>query len=157
MEQAKQICAAYTALHPNLPRWWKAVLHTLMQRGWLTTTFGRRRTFFGRGVTGYLGETHREAIAFEPQSTVADLLNRGLMRWWKQHDGKIGELRLQIHDSVLLHVPEAKATLAARLLHRCLSEALTMEQHVFTIPVDVSVGTDWGNMTKVDLSAKVAA
>lgn len=155
--EAKRICNAYVQLHPNLPRWWKAVLHAILQRGWLTTTFGRKRTFFGRGVNGYLGETHREAIAFEPQATVADLLNRGLLRWYRQHDGKLGELRLQIYDSVLLSVPEAKAMTAARLLKKCLSEELVMQKHVFTIPVDLAMGKSWGSMTKIDFSQKVAA
>lgn len=155
--QAKRICEAYVGLHPALPRWWKDVLHALIHKGSLTTLFGRKRTFFGRGVTGYLGETHREAIAYEPQSTVADLLNRGLLRWWRQHDGKVGELRLQIHDSVLLQVREDRALMAARMLHACLSEELTIGRHTFTIPVDVSIGKDWGTMGKIDFSQKKAA
>jgi len=145
--EAKRICAGYHELHPRLQEWWKTVAQKLQHDKQMTTCFGRTRTFFGRGAYTWLSDTHREAIAFEPQSTVADLLNRGLLRWWRQHDSKIGEVRMQVHDSVVLVVPNAKVKLAARLLQRCLTEEVTVNGITFTIPVDVSVsGENWASM-----------
>ncbi len=144
--EAKRICAAYHALHPHLEAWWKRVQEALARDRRLTTCFGRQRTFFGRGGHAWLSDTHREAIAFEPQSTVADLLNRGMLRWWTRHDDKLGELRLQVHDSVVLCVPRAKAAVAARLLRACLTEPITVNDIALTIPVDVKVGERWNAM-----------
>jgi len=145
--ESRQITTGYHKLTPALKPWWARVATQLASKKQLTTCFGRKRTFFGRGQGVWLGEAHREAIAYEPQSTVADLLNRGLLRWWRQHDGKIGDLLMQVHDSVLISVPEARAALAARLLRRCLEEEIEVNGRKFTIPVEVSVSeTSWAEM-----------
>lgn len=141
---AKAICYGYHVLHPKLETWWRWVLDEVQKRGTLTTTFGRKRTFFGRDRDEVLGQTHREAIAYEPQSTVADLLNRGLLRWFDRHDGTHGQLLAQIHDAVLLQVPRSRATLASQLLRRCLEEEITVHGVKITIPVDVTVSEHWG-------------
>ena len=142
--QAKQVYVDYHTLHPRLAGvWWPAVQHQLALRGTLTTCFGRVRTFYGRERGAWLGDTHREAIAYEPQSTIADLLNRGLLRWWRQHDGKIGDVVAQVHDSVILEVPSARAPLAAALLRACLTEEIEVHNVRITIPAEVTVRTTW--------------
>lgn len=141
--QAKAVYAGYHELHPKLQSvWWKGVM-TRLSGGTLTTCFGRRRTFYGRNRGEWLGETHREAIANEPQSTIADLLNRGLLRWWRQHDGHVGELLAQVYDSVLIQTPRAKAQLCADLVRRCLTEEIEVHGIKITIPVDVKICESW--------------
>jgi DNA polymerase I-like protein with 3'-5' exonuclease and polymerase domains len=141
--QAKAICDGYHALHPRLRVWWQAVLDEIVCRGTLTTTFGRRRTFYGRGRGEFLSETHRSAIAQEPQSTIADLLNRGLMRWWRQHDGRAGRLVAQVYDSVLIQCARSRAPLVAQLVRRCLTETISVRGVTLTIPVDVKILDSW--------------
>lgn len=145
--QAQQIYDGYHALHPKLVPWWKVVLTRLIG-GSITTTFGRRRTFYGRNRGEYLSETHRSAIAQEPQSTIADLLNRGLMRWWRQHDGRHGELLAQVYDSVLIQCKRERAPLVAQLVRRCLTEEIEVNGIRLTIPVDVKVLESWAVMEK---------
>ena len=142
--QAKETYANYHKLHPNLERvWWKAVQQTLVTTRTITTCFGRKRVFYGRNGGEWLGETHREAIRCEPQSTIADLLNRGLLRWWRQHDGKVGSLLAQVYDSVLIEVPRERAQLAAQLVQRCLTEEIEVHGIRITVPVDVKVLESW--------------
>jgi DNA polymerase I-like protein with 3'-5' exonuclease and polymerase domains len=150
--KAKEVVAAYHKLHPSLEAWWKKVGAQLDERGTLTTSFGRTRRFFGRRnpQDRWLDQTHKEAIAFEPQSTVADLLNRGLLRWWKQFDGRWGRLLLQVHDSVLLSVPIAQVSTTVKLLKRCLEEPITVNGVTLTIPAEISVGREsWAKLEKV--------
>jgi DNA polymerase-1 len=143
--EAKRICTAYHRLHPKLERWWRLVGSQVDQTGKLTTVFGRTRTFYGRrSADRWLDQTHREAIAFGPQSTVADLLNRGLLRWWHQHDGRLGTLLLQIHDAVLIQT--TRPTAAGVALRRCLEEPITVNGLEITIPADVLTGTDWASL-----------
>jgi len=145
--QARTIHDAYHALHPHLARWWERVDHALRQRGTLTTVFGRRRMFFGRR-RGWLDETHREAIAFEPQSTVADLLNRGLLRWWDSYEGKLGALLLPVYDSMLVQCAAGRVALVRQALERCLREPLTVNGHTFTIPVETKMSAEsWADVT----------
>jgi DNA polymerase I-like protein with 3'-5' exonuclease and polymerase domains len=142
LAQAKSVYAGYHALHPTLVPWWRRVLAQLAS-GTLTTTFGRKRTFYGRGRGEYLSDTHKSGIAQEPQSTIADLLNRGLLRWWRQHDGKVGVLLAQVYDSVLIQCKREQAPLCAQLVRRCLSEEIEVHGVRFTIPVDVKVLESW--------------
>lgn len=146
MAQSRQIYDGYHALHPKLSVWWDRVLVALARDGKLTTCFGRVRTFYGRDRRERLGQTHREAIACEPQSTVADLLNRGLLRWWRQHDGKLGILLLQVYDSVLIQCKRQHGALVAKLVRRCLTEEIEVQGVKITIPVDVKVCDSWAAM-----------
>jgi DNA polymerase I-like protein with 3'-5' exonuclease and polymerase domains len=141
---AQRVVQGYHSLHPLLEPWWRRAQGTLRRDGQLTTCFGRTRSFFGRGRSEWLSETHREAIAFEPQSTVADLLNRGLNRWWARYEGKLGNAVMQVHDAVVLEVPEAKAALAVTQLRHCLEESIIVNGISITIPVDIKTLKHWG-------------
>ena len=141
--QAKAIRAAYHQLHPGLAPWYDRVLVKLATKGVMQTCFGRRRTFYGRNRGEKLGDAHREAIAYEPQSTIADLLNRGMLRWWRQHDGRVGELLAQVHDSVIVQTTEARGRMVAELVKRCLSEDITVNGITIRIPVDIKVLKTW--------------
>jgi DNA polymerase-1 len=142
--EAKLLCTRYVnRVHPSLPRWWDALLGELVRTGTLTTCFSRRRTFYGRNRGVRLGETHREAIAHEPQSTIADLLNRGLLRWWRQHDGHVGLLLAQVYDSLLIQARREQAQLCATLVRRCLTEEIEVHGIRLTVPVDVKVLESW--------------
>jgi DNA polymerase I-like protein with 3'-5' exonuclease and polymerase domains len=66
---------------------------------------GRRRQFYGR--TGDEA-TIREAVAFEPQSAVADTLNQAMLRLWKVSPVYGIQLLAQIHDAILLQLPDDK-------------------------------------------------
>ena len=148
--RAKRIVGGYHRLHPRLESWWKRVENTLDERGVLETVFGRRRTFFRRrSRASHLDDAAKEAIAFEPQSTVADLLNRGMLRWFEKHEGKFGELLLQVHDSVVIQTSTAKVKVAAKLLRDCLEEEIVINGIALTIPADVSVGSNWADMKRV--------
>lgn len=143
--QAQLIYDGYHELHPTLQQWWRRVLNQGIS-GAITTTFGRKRTCYGRGRGEWLSETHKSMIAQEPQSTIADLLNRGLLRWWRQYDGKHGVLLAQVYDSVLIQTPRHKANLCAQLVRRCLSEEIEVHGLKLTIPVDVKILESWAVM-----------
>ena len=173
---AKRIVSAYHRLHPNLERWWRKVASALDARGSLETVFGRRRTFFGRrSAERYLDQTHKEAIAFEPQSTVADLLNRGLLKYWHRFDRdasriwnadgmgdftgnhRRGRLLAQVHDAVLVSVPEEFAHVEAARLKACLEEEIVVAGVSLTIPVSVEIGrTSWAALEDLDVAAAAA-
>ena len=140
--QAKATYANYHAMHP-LSAWWDKVLGKLVTTGKITTCFGRTRTFYGRNRGERLGEAHREAIAHEPQSTIADLLNRGMLRWWRQHDGRVGELLAQVYDSMIVQTSVARGNMVAELVRRCLSEDIVVNGITIRIPVDVKVMRTW--------------
>ena len=158
--EGKRIHKNYHKLTPKLELWWSEVHKKIGFSPSLTTVWGRKRTFFGRrsestysrGSPTWLDPVHKEAIAYVPQSTVADLLNMGMLSWWREWDGKMGELSMQVHDSVLLRVPLAKVAVAARLLRKCLTIPMRISGYDVTIPADVSWSEkSWGEMEEMEL------
>jgi DNA polymerase-1 len=142
--QAKDICSKYATLHPSLPRWWTSIDVCMGTFHRMVTIFGRMRTFHGRHGEGTL----KEAIAFEPQSTVADLLNRGLLRWWQKYEGKMGQLLLQVHDSVLIQVPTSRAAVVAKVLRGCLEEEIEINGITLKIPADIAMSEEsWARVS----------
>jgi len=147
--EGKRIVAAYHQLHPTVERWWQQVASVLDARGRLSSVFGRVRTFYGRRrATHWLDDVHKEAIAFEPQSTVADLLNRGLLRYWQQWDrdgprGGCGQLQAQVHDAVLVGARLGQYgdnyKIEAAVLKRCLEEEIVVNGTHLTVPCEIEV------------------
>lgn len=73
--KAKQLIYKYRQLHPFLQSWWDGVLQGLWQTHTVTTLHGRKRVFYDRPDA-----ILPEAIAYNPQGTVAQTLNMGLLR-----------------------------------------------------------------------------
>ena len=151
LEFAERALANVHKARPALKKWWRRVDGALRSEGTLTTVWGRKRTFFGRRQgDGWLDHTHKEAIAFEPQSTVADVLNKGLLAWWDRFDERLGLTLLQIHDAVLIQTEKPKRAMAARALKECLSIPMQFGDRELTIPVDISWSANsWGEMEEL--------
>lgn len=91
--------ARYFAAFPAHQRWHSAVAAELLETGYLISLTGRKRWFFGRRNDP---ATIREAIAFDPQGSVGDILNKGMLKVWNLN---ICELLLQVHDAILVQYP----------------------------------------------------
>jgi DNA polymerase I-like protein with 3'-5' exonuclease and polymerase domains len=129
---------AYFQAFPGIKLWHEKTATQLQSRGILTTPFGRRRTFLGR-----LGDnaTIREAVAYVPQSLIADYMNAGVCRLWSW--GKV-KLLAQIHDAVVFEYPEDQDGLVAEA-SKILSSPITLSSgKAFSIPSEASIGWNWG-------------
>ena len=97
----------YFKAFPAHQKWHGAVAAKLLKDGWMTTFMGRRRAFWGRrwDKTPVNG-----AIAYEPQSAVADYIARGILNIWRDDICKNNhcQLLLQIHDALLIQYPEER-------------------------------------------------
>lgn len=132
----------YFNAFPSFLEWHKWVAEEIRQHSRLTSLLGMRRDFYGRPDDS---STIREAIAFDPQSTVGELLNRGLFRLWRLN---ICQILLQIHDAVVIQFPEhleneivPQAVNALRIPIE-LSRGRTM-----VIPSEAKVGWNWGSFS----------
>lgn len=159
-QEAKRLLEGIHKLHPGLQRWWKRVAQQLEDKGYIESIFGFRRTFFGRRrhTNKWLDDVHKEAIAFEPQHTVAYLGLRALLRWWEQYQAQhqfcidgvfqpVGYLLLNVYDSLL--VESEWPSHAGAALQKCLEEEITINNHTFTIPAEISVGSNWADLKEV--------
>lgn len=129
----------YFQAFPSIPRWHGAVASELASTGNLTTLTGRRRWFFGRRDDD---ATVREAIAFNPQGSVGDILNQGLLRVWRAN---VCTILLQIHDAILIQYPaEREGEIISKVKQLLRSPIQLAQGRIFEIPSDVKVGWNWG-------------
>jgi DNA polymerase I-like protein with 3'-5' exonuclease and polymerase domains len=143
---------SYFSIFPGISRWHEWVRRKLLSDGWITTFLGRQRWFFGRR---WDEETVREAIAYEPQSVVADILNKGLLAVWRAN---ICELLLQVHDAILIQYPEEMEDEVVPAVQKLLEiDVPLMNGRMLRIPTEAEVGWNWGkqkdksgNVTNVD-------
>jgi DNA polymerase I-like protein with 3'-5' exonuclease and polymerase domains len=72
-----------------------------------------------------------------------------MLSWWINYEGSIGELLLQVHDSILVQVKLGREKLAAKLLKNCLEKPLDINGTTLVIPADVETGPNWATMETV--------
>lgn len=139
----KEFQAKYFTAFPSHLQWHEWVASALGADGKLTTIMGRKRYFWGRRNDP---STIREAIAFEPQSMVADILNRGMLKVWRLG---ICQLMLQIHDAILIQYPEDQED---QILPRVLKEIIVpvelLHGRKLIIPSEALTGWNWAKWTK---------
>lgn len=134
----------YFRSFPGIQKWHAAVARQLATTGQLTTLLGMKRSFFGRLDDA---ATVRQAIAFEPQSVVGELLNKGLLALWRAN---ICQPLLQIHDAVLFQYPEAEEhSIVPQALSLLVRPVELQHGRTLVIPAEAKVGWNWGPRTPV--------
>lgn len=130
----------YFLAFPSIPRWHGWIDNELLERGHLTTLTGRRRWFFGRRDSD---EVRREATAYDPQGSLADILNRGMLSVWRQN---CAQLMMQIHDAILVQYPEDREDEILPIVIKQLTQSVELRyDRTLTLVPDVKCGWNWGN------------
>lgn len=145
----------------HLKGWWDEVEHKLNTQGKrLRTVYGFERTFFAP----WGDELLKEAIAFEPQSTVADHtfgaihpeigISGGIIGVRKDLRN-INEVKLvhTAHDSLMLELPARLVDDIAPIVYRNMHRPLIINGIEFTIPVDGEVGERWGELEELKVAS----
>jgi DNA polymerase-1 len=138
---AKRLLEDHKKQVPGLTTWWYSVEKLLKTTRTLTNCFGRRRVFFGR-----LDEsTTREAVAWEPQSTVGDLNNIILRNLFNSLPAGCFPI-LQVHDEIVIELPEDMLDTCIKCYREAaLVPCFVSGKHALIIPVELSAGKDWKN------------
>lgn len=125
----------YFSAFPAHQRWQAHVDSELRRRGCLTTLTGRRRWFFGRRTEA---ATFREAIAYDPQGSLADIVNRAMLNIWRAH---ICPIVMHDHDALTFMYPEAlEDEIIPKLLSQLVVSVPLQGGRDLRIPYDVEVG-----------------
>ena len=148
--EAQRIIDLYTKeAYPGLTRWWAETAFKLRQTRTLVNCFGRKWLFKGP----LNDETLRQAISFVPQSTVVDMVNRGLI----QMDKNLPRMKplIQKHDEILYSYRFDQAS-------HCFDDLNTLCGYIspvveyggrrFDIKNEFSCGLSWGGLQKVEIN-----
>ena len=131
----------------RFPRVQELIARTVAQAaadGYVTTLLGRRRAIpelrASNRQTRALGE--RLAVNTLMQGTAADVIKVAMVRIHERlgREGRAARLVLQVHDELLLEVPEVEVTAVRTLVREEMVGAYPLDP---PLAVDVGVGDNW--------------
>lgn len=130
----------YFSAFPAHEAWQRAVADTLARTGHLISLTGRKRWFFGRRQDP---DTLRAAIAFDPQCSLADIVNRAMLNIWR---ADYVTIMFQDHDAITFQYPEH---LEDEIIPRIMADLIVPIQlkngRTLAIPYDIEVGWNKGH------------
>jgi DNA polymerase I-like protein with 3'-5' exonuclease and polymerase domains len=143
---AEEFQRKYFRAFPGIRKWQQWVAGVLQSTGQLTNSFGMTRTFWGRE---WDDATVRDAIAFDPQSTVGTLLNVGLYQVWRELEPHDAWVHAQIHDAIVTSVEKKRVAELAPSILRLLTVPIDVTDingvtRTLLIPPECEVGGNWG-------------
>lgn len=142
---AKRLLNQYFATYPGIARWQENIKAEVRKKRYLVTPLGRKRIFYNQ----WQESLFKEALAYVPQSTVADIVAKGLIRLWNARTSVPGlDILLQVHDSILIQAPVDASDKAAALLKESLTVPVEIMGKILKIPIDLKIGGNWEDMSK---------
>lgn len=139
----KQFQPFYFKAFPAHHQWHEHVRQTIRRDGNLVSLAGRRRWFFGRRNDD---KVIREAISYDPQSSLADIVNSGMLNVWRNRDCT---LLMQGHDAIIVQYPEKREDVIIPRILKQISYPLELSHHrTLTIPYGCQTGWNWGKISK---------
>lgn len=130
--------------HPGLPNWHRRV-ESQAERGCVPGNFGVKRF-----VMNTRDINLPEYLAWNPQMTVAQVINRGSRQLYERMP-EVQQL-LQVHDELVMQVPKGKALEWAPRIREALKVTIPYSDPL-TIPHQLSYGPNWGDLTKIKEAA----
>jgi len=143
-EQAQQYIDAYLARFPHVQDFIQRTIEQATRDGYSTTLLGRRRLApelraSNRQTRGF-GE--RLAVNFVMQGTAADIIKTAMVSIHRRlrDEGRAARLVLQVHDELLLEVPEVELSGVKELVRAEMVGAYPLDP---PLAVDIGAGDDW--------------
>ncbi len=129
----------YFLAFPAHLQWHGWVEHQLRSQGYLISLTGRKRWFFGRRNDD---STLREAIAYDPQGSLADIVNRAMLRIWREANAS---LYMHDHDALTVQYPEEREDeIVPKIVEQLRVPVELKNGRVLEIPYDCVTGWNRG-------------
>lgn len=139
MKEAEWFQKRWFDMHPGIKTWHEEVENSLLTTRSVCNKFGFRRFYFDR-IEGLLPQ----ALAWIPQSTVALVINNGLVRISESNTEL--ELFLQVHDSLVGQAPTHLFRKLLPALRDCLSVTVPYDD-----PLVIGTSLDYSEKSWGDL------
>lgn len=151
---AKSYIDAYFAEYPKLAEYLKNTKEMVKKVGYVETLYGRRRPLPDIHAANAIvrAAAERQAINAPAQGTEADITKLAMIKIEDWLESEYGDketrpyLLLQIHDSFLLESPKSETRKVAEHVKKIMESTAKL---AVPLTVDVSVGPNWGELTKV--------
>jgi len=141
--------------YPGVSEWITSVHKEARESEYIRTLNGRIRTIheyiYERGnfliSDKALAHGDREALSTLIQGTAAEEVKVGMRNLWEKIRDTEVKMLLQVHDELLLEVPEKDVMDVAKIM----KEQMTIRKYEIPLTVSISVGDNWGEMTKLEV------
>jgi DNA polymerase I len=148
-DEAQEIVDAYLERFPKVSEFLEAAVDEARRSGYTTTMFGRRR-YLPDLVSDNRNRrqmAERMALNAPIQGTAADVIKLAMIELQRAlyRSELRSQLLLQVHDEVILEVPDAELDAARELVVEQLSSVVDL---AVPLDVDVAVGPTWYDAQK---------
>ncbi|MGD9147972.1 MAG: DNA polymerase I [Anaerolineae bacterium] len=152
-EEAEVFIETYFKTYPKIKEYIDRTREQAREQGYVETLLGRRRYFPELGTRARVHRNVREqayrmAINAPIQGTAADILKVAMSRLWQalQAGGLQSRMILQVHDELVLEVPEDELDQVARQVVETMEGAYDLDA---PLKVDAKVGRNWLEMVPI--------
>ena len=142
--QAQEYIDLYFARYPGVKQYMESTREAAAEQGYVETLFGRRLYLpeinARNGMRRQAAE--RTAINAPMQGTAADIIKRAMIAvdQWLGEGGLETKMVMQVHDELVLEVPEVELEEVSNTLAELMSGAADL---VVPLLVEVGVGENW--------------
>lgn len=148
-KQAAKAYENYMSEFDSIPAWQSWVRGQVQDKQPLVNPLGRTVTLFGRPWDKH---TWRQALAFLPQSALADIDDIALWLVWYDLEDQEVQLLAQVHDALLHQYPTGRFDLEREVLKRMAIPVPVTDfrgkTRVMTIGVESATGKNWGHKSE---------
>jgi DNA polymerase-1 len=146
-DQARQFIDDYFRVHSGVQAYIEAMKETARRDGYVTTLLGRRRFIPDIRSRNFNQRSFAERIAVNTpiQGASADMIKMAMIRVSERlhREERRARMLLQVHDELILDVPEGEIDAIKTLVSEEMAGALILD---VPIKVDMEVGDNWADI-----------
>jgi DNA polymerase I len=146
-EEAREFIDAYFARYPSVRQFIDDTVSRARETGYVRTLLGRLRRLPDLKAKNFQVrmEAERQAMNTPVQGSAADLIKKAMIDLWQElrERNMRSRLILQIHDELLLEVPEGEADVARGLVRAIMEGALQLE---VPLVAEARLGKNWAEV-----------
>lgn len=143
-KQAAEYIELYFARYPGVQNYMNNIRHSAAENGYVETVYGRRLYLPEINArNGMLRQgAERTAINAPMQGTAADIIKIAMINVdsWLESSGLKSRMIMQVHDELVLEVPESELEIVKQGLTDLMESAAEL---LVPLVVDVGVGDNW--------------
>ena len=143
-KEAQDYIEQYFRTYPKIKSFLDGLVEDAKKNGCAVSLFGRKRPIPELKAANFMQRSFGERAAMNSpiQGTAADIMKIAMLRVEERLERELpeAELILQIHDELLVEVPEAQAEQAAKILREEMMAAADLR---IPLETDCHIGRDW--------------
>jgi len=141
---AQQFIDRYFMKYPGVAEYMQSTRELARERGYVETVFGRRLYLpeIRASNPARRNGAERAAINAPMQGSAADLIKLAMVavQNWLQESGLASRLIMQVHDELILEVPDSERETVCTVLPRLMAEVAELKVPLLA---EVGVGLNW--------------